>query len=214
MGSESGAVCLIDDREGSQKLSVVTQAAFAVTSLAVDFDREVVWIGGRGRKIQRLSFDFIRSSSASTPMSPARSEKSPVDKKSKVPAITCMGSLSSHLITVEATREIQIYTVNTLRDECEQEHGETSMAAHRDPILGVRRLEAANAFSADFFSWSRSGTVNFWDIRGKRLRSNTIGLDLNFGVEDDVTNELKVLRAGSNAEWFVSGDKFGVLRFV
>lgn len=125
-----------------------------------------------------------------------------------------MGSLSSHLITVEASREIQIYPVTSLRDESEQEHGETSMAAHRDPVLGVRRLEAANAFSADFFSWSRSGTVNFWDKRGKCLLSNTICLEPNFGVEDDVTNELKVLRAGNKAEWFVSGDKLGVLRFV
>ncbi|KAJ5172843.1 hypothetical protein N7492_005436 [Penicillium capsulatum] len=212
VGSESGAVCLLDDREGAQKLCVVTQATFGVTSLAVDFDREVVWLGGRGRKLQRLSFDFIRSSSASTPMSPARSEKGPPERKSKVPAITCMGSLSSHLITVEATRAVQLYPMNALRDECEQEHGEMSMAAHRDPVLGVRRLETSNAFSAEFFTWSRNGTVNFWDIRGKCLRSRAICLESSSSVEDDATNELKVLRAGPNAAWFVSGDKFGVLR--
>ena len=214
VGSESGAVCLLDDREGSQKLCLVSQVGFGITSLAVDFDREVVWLGGRGRKMQRLSFDYLRSSSTPMPMSPARSDKGAPDRKSKVPAITCMGSLSSHLVTVEATREVQIYPVDNLRDESEQEHSETSMAAHRDPVLGIRRLMPSNMFSADFFSWSRNGSVNFWDARGKCFCSKVVPLEQNFGIEDDVTNELKVLRAGENAEWFVSGDKFGVLRFV
>lgn len=212
MGSESGAVCFLDDREGSQKLQLVIQVGFAITSLTVDFDRESIWLGGRGRKMQQLSFDFLRSSTLNTPMSPARREKIVVDKKSKIPAITCMGSLSSHLITVEASREIHIYPIEGLRDEGEQEHGDTSMPAHRDPVLGIRRLDAPQ-FPASFFTWSRNGSVIFWDSLGKCLDFKTVTLEQNCETED-VANELKVLRAPLDAEWFVSGDKYGVLRFV
>lgn len=216
VGTESGAVCILDDRGGAQKLCLVTQVGFGITSLTVDFDRESIWLGGRGRKMQRLSFEFIRTSSVSTPMSPARIEKGAADKKSKAPAITCMGSLSSHIVTVEATREIHLYPIGSLRGEGEQEHedGRTSVPAHRDPVLGIRHLNTPNPFSADFFSWSRNGSVNFWDARGKCLDSKTVSVEQHSGIDDEVANELKVLRAGDNAQWFVSGDKFGVLRFV
>lgn len=216
LGTESGAVCLLDDREGSQKLSVVTQVGFGITSLTVDFDRECIWLGGRGRKMQRLSFEFIRTPSVSTPKSPARTERGMPDKKSKAPAVTCMGCLSTHIVTVEATREIHLYPIDSLRDECEKvyETGQTSMPAHRDPVLGIRRLKSPNPFSADLFSWSRSGLVNFWASHGKWLNAKPVPVEQHPGVDDDVANELKVLRAGNNAQWFVSGDKFGVLRSV
>lgn len=214
VGTESGAVCLLDDREGSQRLSVVTQVGFGITSLTIDFDRESVWLGGRGRRMQRLSFDDLRWSSTSSPVSPARLEKVVVDKKANAPAITCMGSLGSHLVTVEATREIHIYPIATLPDEGEQEPGETSMPAHRDPVLGIRPLRRPNKFSADLFSWSRNGSVNFWDARGKCLDSKMVVVEQSIAGDEDVANELKVMRAADNADWFVAGDKFGVLRFV
>ncbi|KAJ5113683.1 hypothetical protein N7456_002217 [Penicillium angulare] len=214
LGTESGAVCLLDDRESTQKLGLVTQLGFGVTSLAVDFDREAVWLAGRGRKMQKVSFESIRSATPPAPMSPVRSAKGAPDKQNKAPAITCMGSLSSHLVTVETTREINIYPVDSLRDEGEQDTGENSMQAHRDPVLGVRRLSMPNELSADFFSWSRNGSVNFWDAQGKCLSSQMVSLEQASHIEDDISNELKVLRTINKADWFVSGDKFGVLKLI
>ncbi|KAJ5994505.1 hypothetical protein N7451_010229 [Penicillium sp. IBT 35674x] len=216
IGTESGAVCLLDDREGSQKLSFVTQLGFGISSLAVDFDREAIWLGGRGKKMQKISFDSLRIAPTSTTMSPARSGRvTPApDKLNKAPAITCMGSLFSHLVTVEANREINIYLMDALRDEGEQENGQTSMQAHRDPVLGIRRLAKPNESSADFFTWSRNGTVNFWEAPDKCLSSQSVPLEQAAAVDEDVANELKVLRAADKAEWFVSGDKFGVLKLL
>lgn len=212
--TESGAVCLLDDREGSQKLSMVKQVGFGISSLAVDFDQECIWLGGRARWTQRLSFEDFRSSTASTPVSPVRLNRAMSDAGTKGPAITCMVSLSSHLVTVEATREVHVYPMEALIEDGEQEPGETSMLAHRDPIIGIRTLKLPNECS-QFFTWSRSGYVNFWDAQGKCLASKIIQLEqLSAFNEDDVANELKVLRAAENAEWFVSGDKFGVLRVL
>jgi hypothetical protein len=214
IGTDSGAVCFLDDREGSQRMVTVKQVGFSITSLAVDFDQEVIWLGGRGRRMQRLTFEALRASGSSRPISPVRLDKSVADKKSKAPAITCMGSLNSHLVTVESTREIHVYPILGLLEDGEQVEGEASMPAHRDPILGICQMKLPNVFSADFFTWSRNGSVSFWDINGKCRGSKTIDLDQFSGNEDNPANELKVLRTAPNADWFVSGDKFGVLRYV
>ncbi|KAJ5780156.1 hypothetical protein N7457_005316 [Penicillium paradoxum] len=212
IGTDSGAVCFLDDREGSQKMTTVKQLGFGITSLAVDFDQESVWLGGRGRQMQRVPFEVLRSSRTSIPASPTRLEKGASDKKSKAPAITCMGSLHTHLVTVESTRAIHVYPIDTLRDDGEQEEGEASMPAHRDPILGICRMDFPNDLSADFFTWSRNGSVNFWDAQGKCRGSKNIDLDQFPGNDEDAANELKILRTAENTDWFVSGDKFGVLR--
>ncbi|KAJ5925071.1 hypothetical protein N7454_007710 [Penicillium verhagenii] len=210
VGTESGAVCLLDDREGAQKLSFVCQLGFGITSLAVDFDREAIWLGGRGKKIQKISFDALRTAPSSTPVSPVRSGKvTPApDKQSKAPAITCMGSLFSHLVTVEATREINIYPMDALRDEGEQESGETSMQAHRDPVLGIRRFTKPSELSADFFFLVEE---RYCELLGGPRQ---VPLEQAAAVEEDVANELKVLRASERGDWFVSGDKFGVLKLL
>lgn len=218
IGTDSGAVCFLDDREGSQKMCTPKQVDFSITSLAVDFDQEAIWLGGRGRRMQRVTFEALRSSGSSAPVSPVRLdkaifEKCALDKKSKAPAITCMGSLSSYLVTVEATREIHVYPVHNLLEDGEQEEGEASMPAHRDPILGICQMKLPNDFSAEFCTWSRNGFVNFWDIRGKCRGSRTIDMDQFSGNEDNAANELKILSTPTNAEWFISGDKFGVLRY-
>ncbi|QQK45171.1 Mitogen-activated protein kinase-binding protein [Penicillium digitatum] len=212
IGTDSGAVCFFDDREGSQKMITVKQVGFSITSLAVDYDSESIWLGGRGRQMQRVPFEVLRSSGLSPPVSSARLDKNAFDKKSKTPAITCMGSLNSHLVTVESTCAIHLYPIKTLSDDGEQERGEASMPAHCDPILGICRMDFPNDLSSDFFTWSRDGSVNFWDVQGKCRGSKKIDLDQFSGKEEDSANELKVLRTAENAGWFVSADKFGVLR--
>ncbi|KAJ5173572.1 uncharacterized protein N7500_001503 [Penicillium coprophilum] len=212
VGTDSGALCFLDDREGSQKMITVKQVGFSITSLAVDFDQESIWLGGRGRQMQRVPFEVLRSSGSSMPMSPARVDKSALDRKIKAPAITCMGSLNSHLVTVESTRAIHVYPIDTLGEDGEHEESEASMPAHRDPILGICRMVFPNDLSAEFFTWSRNGSVNFWDAQGKCRGSKNIDLDQFPGKEDDAANELKILRTAEKANWFVSGDKFGVLR--
>ncbi|KAJ5565595.1 hypothetical protein N7535_007233 [Penicillium sp. DV-2018c] len=212
IGTDSGSVCYLDDREGSQKMVIVKQVGFSITSLAVDFDKESVWLGGRGRQMQRVSFDVLRSANSSRPMSPARLEKGAADKKCKTPAITCMGFLNTHLVTVESTRAIHVYQIDALREDGEQDECEASMLAHRDPVLGICRMDYANELSADFFTWSRDGSVNFWDIQGKCRGSKSIDLEQYPGSDDDTANELRVLKTAEGADWFVSGDKIGVLR--
>ncbi|KAF7714051.1 Uncharacterized protein PECH_004982 [Penicillium ucsense] len=212
LGTESGAVCLLDDREGCQRLTVAKQVEFAITSVAVDIDRESIWLGGREKRVQRLTFEEIRSSALNSSSLTFRTERSAMIKNMKPPALVCMGLISSYLVTVEATREIQVYPIGSIPENGELDRGTTRVSAHQDPVLGIRALRTSNILGAEIFSWSRNGSVNFWDFSGKCLLTRTVTVGESVAGDEDVQNELKVLRAADDADWFVAGDRYGVVR--
>ncbi|KAE8393598.1 WD40-repeat-containing domain protein [Aspergillus alliaceus] len=212
VGTDTGALCLLNDGEGSQKISLVENVGFSITSLMTDLDRCCVWVGGRGRRMQKYSFDVLRSSAA--PLSPGLSETSSGEQKCKGPAITCMGSLTTHMVTIDTTRAIHIYPIEAMDSDDEQSHVETTMPAHRDAVLGIGPLKVPNTLQADFFTWSCRGRVNFWDFHGKCRDSRIIPLEQVPGVDEEASNELKVVKATEEMDLFVSGDKFGVLRVL
>ncbi|KAL2872745.1 WD40 repeat domain-containing protein [Aspergillus lucknowensis] len=212
VGTDSGALCLVDDTEGSAKLTLIQYMEFGITSLTVDSDRSCIWIGGRGRRLQRFAFESLRPSS--NPPSPRTSSRSSVELKPKEPAITCIGSLMSHLVTVDATKAIHILPIEKLNDGGEQRETGIAMPAHRDAVLGIGPLETPNKLGADFFTWSCKGVVKFWNTRGECRDSRAIAVEQLPGIDDDASNELKILRANSHMGLFVSGDKLGVLRVL
>jgi hypothetical protein len=211
VGTDMGALCLIDDNDGTAKLTLIQYVGFSITSLTADSDRACIWIGGRGRRMRRLPFESLRPSS-NLP-SPRTLNRLSAEIRSKEPAITCIGSLSSRLVTVDGTRAINIYPVEKLKGEDEQCNLGDTMPAHRDSVLGVGPLRTPNYLEADFFTWSCRGVVKFWNIQGKCRDSRTILAEPLAGSDDDAANELRILRATTDMGVFVSGDKVGVLRY-
>ncbi|KAL5051450.1 hypothetical protein BDW71DRAFT_214295 [Aspergillus fruticulosus] len=209
VGTDMGALCLIDDNDGNAKLTLIQHMEFGIMSLTADSDRACIWIGGRGRRMRRLCFESLRPSS-NLP-SPRTSSRLSAEIKSKEPAITCIGSLASYLITVDGTRAINVYPVEELNGEGEQCNMGITMPAHRDSVLGVGSLKTPNNLGADFFTWSCRGVVKFWNTQGKCRDSRAILVEPLAGGDDDTVNELKILRATTNMGLFFSGDKVGVL---
>lgn len=214
VGTDAGALCFLNDSDGRQKLSLIKYVGYGISSLAVDFDQANIWIGGRGRKIRTLPIESLRSLVASMPSSPGLAERKPENEGYKGPAITCIGSLSSHLVTVDATRAIKVYQMEAFSAEDEPSHVHMSMPAHRDPVLGISPLKTPNNLNAEFFTWSCKGNVNFWDTHGRFRDSRKVELVQFPGSDDDMSNELKILRATQDMGLFVSGDRFGVLRYI
>ncbi|KAE8374174.1 quinon protein alcohol dehydrogenase-like superfamily [Aspergillus bertholletiae] len=212
VGTDTGALCFLSDTEGPQKITVVETVGFSITSLMVDSDRSCVWVGGRGRRMQKFSFEVLRSSAV--PLSPSLSDPSSEEQKCKGPAITCMGSLTTHIVTVDTTRAIHIYPFDAVEDEQSHVETTTTMPAHRDAVLGIGPLKVPNNLEADFFTWSCKGTVNFWDSHGKCRDSRVISLEEAPGLDEEASNELRVVRTSDGMDVFVSGDKFGVLRVL
>ncbi|RAL17747.1 WD40 repeat domain-containing protein [Aspergillus homomorphus CBS 101889] len=212
VGTDTGALCFLDHNDGPQKVSVAHYFDFAITSIAVDLDSSCLWVGGRGGRIQSMTLDKLRS--LTVPSSPAFSGRSSVEPITKGPAVTCMGFLGSNLIAVDSSNSINIYSTEEMSDDFDVNDGASgnTLFAHKDAVLGIRPLTAANDLEAEFYTWSRSGMVKFWDGRGKCRGSRSIVLDHPSGVNDEISNELKVLRVTPNMNHFVSGDRFGVLR--
>lgn len=207
-GTEDGALCLLDDSEVSPKLSLIKYVGFGISSLTIDPDHGYLWVGGREKRMQRFSLESLRPSS---PISPGPSGRTSSSKKTKGPAITCMGSLGSHLVSVNSSKEIQIYRVESISNDCERA---LAIAAHRDAVLGISPLPDHNELQANFFTWSANGTVKFWDTAGRCKDSRTVTVEQPLGSDESLTNELKILRATEDLKLLVSGDKMGVLRYI
>ncbi|KAJ9374162.1 hypothetical protein DTO282E5_1084 [Paecilomyces variotii] len=212
--SDTGAVCLLDDSESSQKLSLVKYVDFSITSMAVDFEQGSIWLGGPYRKMEKLLINDLRQLVSSKPPSPIPNDREQSIQKGKRLPIVAMGFLTSHIVTVDASRAIHVCPTEALNGEKDKDCAETSLPAHKDAVLGIGSLKQPNTYESDFFTWSCSGAVKFWNAQGRCQTSKQIELDQLPSNDDDAPNELKVLQATEDMEFFVSGDRYGVLRVI
>ncbi|OKL62092.1 hypothetical protein UA08_02978 [Talaromyces atroroseus] len=195
--TDGGAICLLDDGEGAQKLTIVKYAPFGLTSVAFAPDSGIVWLGGRGRKSLKLKMEDIREwlkPGSPTPTSPLENQNMKV--------------------TVDSTRAIHVCPADVFGNgnDDDDTFKNSQVPAHRDPVLGVRPLKRPNMYEADFFTWSCEGSVNFWNMQGKCQASKKVELEQLASGEDEAANELKVLRVAEDADNYVSGDRYGVLK--
>jgi hypothetical protein len=117
------------------------------------------------------------------------------------------------MVTVDSTRAIRVCCLDKLQ-HCQIEgEADVSIPAHKSAVLGLGTLSVPNAYSSDFFTWSSVGEVGFWNLSGSRQATMNVELE-QLTKHDDETNELKILRAMEGLGMFVSGDKYGVLRFA
>lgn len=216
VGCDSGAVCLIDDVHGQQKLQLLRNVGFSVASISVDFDSGTLWLGGRNKTLRKFSIEELKSSMASSSSPPLPQEQEiSVQRVKKRPAIISMGLLSSQMVTVDSTRAIRICPIEGLEQCDSAEKGlEVSMPAHRDAVLGGGALNLPNTHNANFFTWSCSGTVSFWTIQGKCQATKKVELEQPASGDDEASNELKILRNTHDMKCFISGDKYGVIRYA
>ncbi|KAI9741190.1 MAG: hypothetical protein M1834_002903 [Cirrosporium novae-zelandiae] len=207
--SDKGQICLLDDTSGDQRLSVITHAGFSISSIAVDPPKNQAWIGGKSGQIQAIPFHNL-TVSQSTPPSPSLHAAT---QESSLKVIS-MGIMSDHLISVDSDHSIKIHEIAIDEGRARIKSISRIMSAHQDSVLGVRPLQKPNKFEADLFTWSSGGLVRFWNIEGNDLGSFQVTVDQLQGNDDDIINELRVLRATAEADNFISGDKYGVVRLL
>lgn len=229
--TDSGAICLYDDSNGNQQsISFVMDVQFSVFSVTYDPLSESVCIGGRDQTIKRFTVkDLKRRLAQRLPVPASVTEDERPSPTFANPAITCMGLTTNAIVTINSNRVMRISLVDSavsMSDDDEEydEHDtasgskcststETCMPGHRDSVLGIAELPSPNPYNANFFTWSSGGAVIFWDIKGQRQAMDHVVLDDPINGEEDA-NELKVVKTSSDANTFISGDKYGVLRSV
>lgn len=213
--TDKGDVCLLDGEE-KQRLSKIEQLGFGATCIAVDMDVARIRIGGRFGRIKTLDQDEILARS-STP-SPTPPSISPPPSRgstsSSGPAVSnhlCAMAVigDGDIVSIDSNHSIEISAPSD--DDTVLFPKATPFTAHRDNVLGVRLLCQPNRKEAAFFTWSNCGTVLFWDLQGHCKGSMHIEIEQD---DDSAANHCSVVRASQDAEFFVSGDKNGVLRIM
>ncbi|KAI0011674.1 WD domain-containing protein [Xylariaceae sp. FL0662B] len=199
--SETGDVCLLDDTNKQMKLTHVLESGFNTTCVAI---REgVAYIGGRSGSLATVD---LTSFMECNPDSLRASTES-------FAGLFALGFLRENMVTVDAKRSIHVWKLGNSSDSVDTESSPIPISGHQDSILGVEALDRPNTSDADFYSWSGSGHVILWDLEGKIKSSFDVPLDQAcFDDEPHPVNQLTLVRATKGGQFFVAGDKLGVLK--
>ena len=226
--SEKGDICLLDDSDGAQRLNKVAHAGFGINCVAVDPDGKHAWVGGKNGSIRCAIIRHselklkLNSSSAITlrdivspktpPGSPPRSRLPLLPAGFRPVHLVAIAGMAGHLLTVDSSHSIRVLNLDTVDGVATPKSKAQELPAHRDAVMGVRLLPQPNSFDAMFFTWSVGGVVLFWKLDGTSMGETNIELEQLLANDEEVPNELKVVQASQRADFFVSGDKYGVLR--
>jgi hypothetical protein len=120
--------------------------------------------------------------------------------------------MAGHLLTVDSNHSIKILSLDTIDGVPTPKSKVQELPAHRDAVMGVRLLPQPNSFDATFFTWSVGGVILFWKLDGTSMGEMNIELEQLLANDEEIPNELKVVQASQRVDFFVSGDKYGVLR--
>lgn len=226
VATERGDLCLIDETDREQNFSRILHAGFAVSAMAADGKGRVHIAGSHGG-MKTLSVASLLSK-LSPPPSPSTQEsrgESPTisitDCSNQINAIAC---LADHIVTVDSQRAIRLSHISTTSQDADGEVLSTdndtavgdvihTMPAQGDSVLGVRVLSQPNNLDASYYTWAAGGSVIFWNHTGSMQRSLQITLEQP-QEPDALPNELRTVRASSDAGFLVTGDKLGVLRII
>lgn len=217
--TDRGDVCLLvlDEGDRTQRLDRVAQVAFSVSCVVVEKESSYVWIAGKNGRLQALNLHSLTSnvssdSPCSSDTSTTRSSMLPETK----PSILAMGIVQGRIVTVDSDHIIELRDIKNGNDDDTTSAYIKSirLPAHESGVLGATILKQPNAHDSDFFTWSTNGIALFWMLSGICKGRITIELDRSFPENEDDGNELRVFRAAGFDDFFVSGDKEGVLRSV
>jgi WD40 repeat protein len=226
VSSERGDLCLIDETDREQNFTRVAHAGFSVSSMAAD-DKGRLHLAGSHGGLKTLTIaSFI--SKLTPPPSPTSRGESPTisitDCSNQISAIAC---LAEHIVTVDSQRairlshlcataavsEVSALAPSSANDETSIGDVIHTLPAHGDSVLGVRVLSRPNNLNASYYTWAAGGSVIFWSQTGSTQRSLQVALEQPVSSESG-PNELRTVRASSDASFLVTGDKLGVLKII
>jgi hypothetical protein len=209
VSSDKGDICLIDDTEGTQRFTKVADAGFAVTAMTVDTKGRLHLAGNQGG-LKTLNVQEMIGALTPPPSPPPRVESPTVTLTTGSNQIQVVAALIDYLVTVDSQHSIRL---SQLCADNEALVGNViqKLPAHGDPVLGVAALEKPNLPDASFYTWSAGGSVLFWSPDGACKDSVQVDLEQIDGADVD-PNELRTVRASTDASYLVTGDKFGILR--
>lgn len=215
--TDRGDVCLLilDESGRTQRLDRVAQVDFSISCVTNEKESGTVWIAGKNGRLQGLALRTLTSEtpSESSCSSTHSTPRSSIISETK-PGILAMGIVLGRLVTVDSDHVIELRDIKSGDHATPIPIKSTRLPAHQSAVLGVIILRRPNTYDSDFLTWSTNGTVLFWLLSGIYKGIVTVKLDRPSSPNAFDENELKVFRAAEFEDFFVSGDKEGVVRSV
>lgn len=212
VASDKGQLCLIDDSDGTQRFVKVAETGIAVTSMTTDSTERLHLASSQGG-LKTLSISSITDISSPPPSPSPRTESPTITLATDSSKIEAIGSLVDYLITVDSQNSIRLSELCAPDDHSIVGDVVMKLPAHGDPVLGVASLAKANTTGASFYTWSTGGTVLFWTPEGTHKETLEVPLE-QMSDADIGSNELKAVASSTDAKFLITGDKYGVVRYV
>lgn len=207
--TEKGDICVTDGNEGQNSLMKVANAGFSVSCVSVDQEKGTVRFGGRCGATKTMKLDELVACST-PPASPCEEDFDVADTSSPNGNICAMAVVDGYVVTADSRHAIKI----TKKEESMSSAPAVPYTAHCDPVMGVRLLSKPNNYDADFFTFDSAGKVLFWDLEGHCKGTFTTELEQADSGGEDTENQCLTVRASPCGTFFVTGDKYGVLRVI
>ncbi|WYZ37321.1 hypothetical protein EsH8_II_000827 [Colletotrichum jinshuiense] len=201
--SEAGDVCILEDDGKQTRLIRCLNVDFPITSITIR--HATAYLSGKSGQFATLSVRAVLDSLPDAVLS-----------RSVAPTgLVAMGFLTENLVTIDERHTIDIWSSNYLPGQTAEDPSHISIPGHGDQILGIQALSKPNDQGADFFTWSGSGKVIFWDMMGKIKFMIDVPIEQVIPENEmDLVNQLNVVRATRAGKMLVAADRFGVLRIM
>ncbi|KAK3713657.1 hypothetical protein LTR37_008351 [Vermiconidia calcicola] len=204
--AQSGEICLVDDCQNTQSLTIVAFADFRISAAAADTESLVVMGStGKSKRFKLCDLETPIDTKAT-----GRQTTSPSKLQSPHAASTiAMAIIGDTSVELNSRREIQL-TRSQSSSEGDAEIASLQLAAHNDAVLGVKQFTCEALPGAAFLSFSNNGSIQVWSLQGERVA----GFQAPLGTSPemyDVTNELRAVAPLANTTFLAAGDKYGTV---
>ncbi|KAM3418280.1 hypothetical protein BST61_g4281 [Cercospora zeina] len=205
--TEGGEICLLDDSDRVQSLSLAVHTGSAISAARKD-DRDMFHVYGANGPTSYLIPDLQRRAAGKVVRSPSGSPS-----RSAFPQIITIAAatLDNATVTIDSNRSIRM----SKRDDDLSTDSKSSrcLTAHQDAVLGVLPFKSSVHSQAAFCTYSGKGAVHFWDAEGDKV-SDIVRMPMEYSDASGNLNEMRTLEVLSDGSMLVSGDKFGALALV
>lgn len=208
--AESGEICVLDDAEKTQWLSLAAQVGFTVTAARID-DQELYHVAGKdGQEASFLIPDLERRSSSKISRSPS---VSPSKTSFASGGLLALATLDTAIVEIDSNKTIRLRKPGR---QCSTKGIVTSrqLPAHQEAVVGIVPMQSTALADAAFFTFSRHGIVRFWDVDGASVADP---LHVPIDTSPDmygVANEIRTATAIHDGRLIASGDKYGSITLV
>ncbi|KAK9417533.1 putative WD40-repeat-containing domain protein [Seiridium unicorne] len=198
--TESGDVCLLDDKGKQMKLTKVLEVGFVTTSIAIR-DR-AIHIGGKSGDFATLDLDLFLEGKSDCTLTTSTTSS----------GFLALGFLPENFVTVDNDHSIDIWNASYVPGRSDATHTRTHIPGNGDAMQGAGALQP-NESKIGFYTWSGSGSIKLWDTDGNIQESLEIPLEnAHFQNESEPVNQMTAVTATQKADYFVTGDKLGILK--